>query len=572
MSITPAFADNSASTLERRLHARQQVTALAYLDIGSDNGGIVLNLSEDGMALQAVAPLHSQADVALRIQLPHSHSRIETAAKIVWLSQSNRQAGVRFAEMSSEARVQIQEWIRSQTIPVASSSDNTTSSLTVEKTQPKEEKIPEYQRDKWLSLMAELEVPGPGVDNQSPVPPTARTSHGDVAVPGAPSRIYAPEVVLNPFGPRGKSGLGPGLGSRSAEEQVDSSQEADVESGAGVHAIPPDATYAATTSAQRDTVGSPVLDWPNRVAAIVPAGSEPVAAELASAVATPVPSGTATDLAVNSHAVTHPRPASPLPGSRSNALKWIGVAAAFVLFSVLCFSIGAWIGSLRNSGPSVSAVAARATLPLAASNAESASTAERRRSGNEAKPEAKKEAKPEKVEKSRPPAPRSMAPRNPKPEVAPSINSRIILPVHQQAAFAQVKPAFATMTATKPPQNNPPPSPAPDNSNGANSAPRMVDGRVLRPSDRFNPCHLTYRVEPAYPLEAQQQHVEGSVKIHLSIGADGSVQSARLIGGPAPLTSAAMDAAKYWRYMPALLNGEPVATEQDVEIDFRLPH
>jgi TonB family protein len=99
----------------------------------------------------------------------------------------------------------------------------------------------------------------------------------------------------------------------------------------------------------------------------------------------------------------------------------------------------------------------------------------------------------------------------------------------------------------------------------------MVDGRVLRPSDRFNPCHLTYRVEPEYPLEAQQQHVEGPVKIHLTIGADGSVQSARLIGGPPALTSAAMDAAKYWRYMPALLNGEPVATEQDVEIDFRLP-
>src|SRR5215469_10141329 len=181
MSITPAFADNSASTLERRLHARQQVTALAYLDIGSDNGGIVLNLSEDGMALQAVAPLDSQADVTLRIQLPHSQSRIETAAKVVWLSQSNRQAGVRFAEMSSEARVQIQEWIRSQTISVASSSaDNTMASLTVEAIPHKQEKVPEYRRDKWLSLMAELEVPGPGVDSQSPDPPAAKTSRSDL--------------------------------------------------------------------------------------------------------------------------------------------------------------------------------------------------------------------------------------------------------------------------------------------------------------------------------------------------------------------------------------------------------
>jgi periplasmic protein TonB len=100
----------------------------------------------------------------------------------------------------------------------------------------------------------------------------------------------------------------------------------------------------------------------------------------------------------------------------------------------------------------------------------------------------------------------------------------------------------------------------------------IVAGRTLRPTDRFNPCHLTYRVEPAYPLEAQQQRVEGAVKIHLVIGADGTVRSMRLLSGSPLLVPAAMDAAKYWQYVPALLNGQPVETEQDIEMDFRLPH
>lgn len=102
------------------------------------------------------------------------------------------------------------------------------------------------------------------------------------------------------------------------------------------------------------------------------------------------------------------------------------------------------------------------------------------------------------------------------------------------------------------------------------AGPRIVDGRVLKPSDRFNPCHLTYRVEPTYPLEAQQQGVQGTVKIHLVIAADGSISSEKFISGPSQLAPAALEAAKYWRYFPALLNGEPVQTEKDVEVPFHL--
>jgi hypothetical protein len=38
---------------ERRRFVRQRVRSLAYFDVGPDNGGLVLNLSENGLALQA---------------------------------------------------------------------------------------------------------------------------------------------------------------------------------------------------------------------------------------------------------------------------------------------------------------------------------------------------------------------------------------------------------------------------------------------------------------------------------------------------------------------------------------
>jgi TonB family protein len=110
-----------------------------------------------------------------------------------------------------------------------------------------------------------------------------------------------------------------------------------------------------------------------------------------------------------------------------------------------------------------------------------------------------------------------------------------------------------------------------ENSAAATPSQRVVAGLTLKPSDRFNPCYLAYRVEAAYPMEALEQRVEGVVKIQQVVGADGRVRSVKLLSGPAILAPAALDAARYWRYLPALLNGQPVETEQDIEIGFRLP-
>ena len=84
-------------------------------------------------------------------------------------------------------------------------------------------------------------------------------------------------------------------------------------------------------------------------------------------------------------------------------------------------------------------------------------------------------------------------------------------------------------------------------------------------------AYLIYRVEPIYPRPALQAGVEGTVKIHATVGRDGSVKNLKVVSGPALLTSAAIDAAQYWRYIPALRNGEPVETDADISVEFHLP-
>jgi TonB family protein len=83
---------------------------------------------------------------------------------------------------------------------------------------------------------------------------------------------------------------------------------------------------------------------------------------------------------------------------------------------------------------------------------------------------------------------------------------------------------------------------------------------------------LANMVEPDYPPDARQAHLEGTVKLHVVVGADGEIQSFRTISGPEALAQAAMLAVREWRYRPTLLNGKPVEMQEDVTFVFRLPN
>jgi len=89
--------------------------------------------------------------------------------------------------------------------------------------------------------------------------------------------------------------------------------------------------------------------------------------------------------------------------------------------------------------------------------------------------------------------------------------------------------------------------------------------------DRVVPTSLLYRVEPLYPTDAVQKQIEGTVKLTAVIGTDGKVIGLGVVSGPTVLVSAALSAAREWRYVPALLNGEPIETQTDITIEFRLP-
>ena len=81
---------------------------------------------------------------------------------------------------------------------------------------------------------------------------------------------------------------------------------------------------------------------------------------------------------------------------------------------------------------------------------------------------------------------------------------------------------------------------------------------------------LVLKTTPIYPPIAKAARVSGTVVLQATISKSGSVESLKVISGPAMLQQAAMDAVRQWRYKPYLLNGEPVEVETTVNVIFTL--
>ncbi|MBQ0932978.1 energy transducer TonB [Ideonella alba] len=77
---------------------------------------------------------------------------------------------------------------------------------------------------------------------------------------------------------------------------------------------------------------------------------------------------------------------------------------------------------------------------------------------------------------------------------------------------------------------------------------------------------------PAYPEAAREDGLQGRVRLQLQIDAQGRVESVQWLqrSGIALLDLAARDAARGWRYEPARVGGEAVASSVSVAIRFQL--
>jgi TonB family protein len=184
----PPQAARDLHVPERRTHVRRRVLSLEYIDLGSSNGGILLNLSEGGMYVQAVASLSADDIPQIGFRLPDSGYLVKTDAKIAWVGESKKDAGIQFLNLPEEARLKIREWVAVEHPPVE---------------RPNEIEIKAPPLPKKTERLLEMPPPGqfkkPAISHEIParIPQTRDSSFAPPPVAASPDRA-APKVAELP--------------------------------------------------------------------------------------------------------------------------------------------------------------------------------------------------------------------------------------------------------------------------------------------------------------------------------------------------------------------------------------
>jgi PilZ domain-containing protein len=95
---------------QTRVRLRHDLRTLTYVTLDQANGGIIRNLTREGIAVQMVAAVRPRQQVRLRFELRYPRLRVETRGEVVWATFSG-QCGIRFLDLPPRLARQIDEWI-----------------------------------------------------------------------------------------------------------------------------------------------------------------------------------------------------------------------------------------------------------------------------------------------------------------------------------------------------------------------------------------------------------------------------------------------------------------------------
>lgn len=135
---------------ERRRCMRQRVHAPAFASFDGVTGGMVLDLSEQGMSMQTAAPQKATRAINLHLNLPDPVTNVETTGYIAWADAFGR-AGVRFSELPEEARRRLHQWLAMN----AGAPSRTAPKLAVSEQVEKPVRAPDFHEPLAVSLEPE---------------------------------------------------------------------------------------------------------------------------------------------------------------------------------------------------------------------------------------------------------------------------------------------------------------------------------------------------------------------------------------------------------------------------------
>jgi TonB family protein len=508
----------SHSFPDRRSQPRQQLRSLTYVELGAGNGGIILNISEGGLSVQAVEHLVEDSRVALGFRPSNSQAWIKAQGRVAWIAESKTFGGIQFLDLTEEERQTVRNCVAFEASPAAFEEFD----VQAEPANAVAEDPPPANGEPPL-------IPLPADAAAIAQPISASTNSGSPVTPPIASAAPAEPSIVAPVSHNSEPSDLPLAEPRPA-------------------GVPADVLTPG---------GRPAPLWPSIPRTSVPPAYSPARGA--------VPAAPARIVAERRMTRWH----------FSIAISCLATASLVAGFFV---GRGAWsrvIGRIFGESWSEASIAAAATThPASDPSAAPAGLAievvdlnERRwlvpfRAASPAKTSAPRPApatedrstpEPAKVPifqpwtPSAPVLPRSKARQAQKDLSAPAITQ----PLPSEAVSASI----GAISGRQPLASASSPLPPPP------------DARI----STFRDGELIRRANPIYPPEARRVQITGVVKLRVTVGTDGSVKKIDLMSGPKILVAPAIAAVRQWRYQPTLLDGKPIEVQKIIDVDFRMP-
>jgi TonB family protein len=543
-------------TRDRRLQARTTPASCTRVQIDETNGGTVLNISETGMAIAVAEPVVVDDCLPhIRFQIPSSSQSIEVSAQIVWLAESKKSAGIRFVDLTAEARDQISNWIASEKpapelegitpSPVESLIPATLEHFPEE---PSGSVFPEQDQPSSPELVAHT---GSQVSKKIATPEIL-----DVSPPSSVEDLQEKvrhRAAVAGFAPQARSGK-----AAPSKDRIESASsrlyvlEISRFQVAAVMFLFAVVSVAVGLTLTRGPLAKRLPDAHESILAVDAASpallSRPI--ETTSRTSTPPAENTLLAPVVNP-------PAQATAGSHSESPS----AASL---NVQPEDSATRVGPIEPSSAITPGPVTEFDNPKA--------SPERKGSAGLIPPNAPPPANPQPAHSSRPVGPISDAPATPAP--------RRVAPVMRAAPHLS-SPSTILVTGpgdgSKPFKLTLPEKPIAASSSFAMTsqlsvliAPERGPAVTHKPA-RLQAGELASFVWPRYPRPGDRYGSSETVKVRITIGKLGQVLDIKLVSGSTSLLPAAKSAIRQWRYNPTLLNKRPIEAQQDVIIEFRPP-
>lgn len=515
---------------ERRSHPRRPILLFTYAVLGDDNGGLVFNLGEGGLALTAAATLRDSHFAQMRVRFPDSQDSIEAQGRLAWISDSGKEAGIEFVALAEEVRARIREWV----------------SLG--------EPAGDFQGE-------EGDVP----KNQDQ--PSEPPSFAEPASPVSIARESTAPFEVRPATP---------VASRSALILSGRSRAAKIKP--PKPAQPPgDAVQPESRVGRKALLAAAVIlflsgiGWTFLQRNYLKETSRLVARNVPKAA---IPSEPREERQVDVGKSTADPGIEPIPDVAPQAktmesgaqnletAKDPGANRALQSQNAVSLEHGAALDSTLR--------APDRRKPKTAASREQRLEPRRGLAPAPLPPRQNRHLEGKSPESKPVPTPQVRTPLKEFNAAPPTLSA---MPIQPEAASTFGKENDAFLAAPKPPEVPVARTPIVTVSFDPFPSMRMPEkenAKKSREGKSLEMGHLVLRMEPVYPEQAKKEGVEGAVKIHIVLGREGTVKSLTPISGLALLVPAAMNAVRQWRFSPTILGGQAMETEEDVTVSFRL--